>query len=104
MRSLLTAGLAVLLAAGPAGGAPTNSEKCESAKLKVAGKYALCLLKAQSKFAKTSDAAKLAEAQEKCAGIFAASFAKAENNGRPNARRRATFSTYSSRSRGMRTS
>lgn len=50
----LAAGAAVLLLAAGSAGALTPAEKCESSKLKEAGKYGFCRLKAESKAVKTA--------------------------------------------------
>ena len=50
----ITIGAIVLIWAGPAL-AVTDAQKCEAAKLKVAGKYNFCRLKAEAKAVKTGN-------------------------------------------------
>ena len=50
----ITIGAIVLIWAGPALGA-TDAQKCEATKLKVAGKYNFCRLKAEAKAVKTGN-------------------------------------------------
>jgi hypothetical protein len=50
----ITIGTMILVWAGPVA-AVTDAEKCEAAKLKVAGKYNFCRLKAEAKAVKTGD-------------------------------------------------
>ncbi len=58
---------------------PTDAEKCESDKLKRAGKHGFCQMKAQAKFVKTGNATKLVSDLAKCDTKVAAKFAKAES-------------------------
>ena len=57
LAALVVAGLMglVLTWPGPAG-AVSPADKCEAAKLKTAGKYGFCRLKAEAKAAQTGDA------------------------------------------------
>jgi hypothetical protein len=68
----------VLLSAGAAAAGPSDAEKCEADKLKRAGKHAFCLMKAQSKFVRSGDAARLASDITKCDAKITGKFAKAE--------------------------
>ena len=72
-----TLALVALLLPGVAGAAVTDAQKCESSVEKASGKYASCLLAAESKFTKTGDATKLADAEAKCAATFEKVFTKA---------------------------
>jgi hypothetical protein len=69
--------LGVLLIAGPAG-AVDPGPKCEADKLKEAGKYGFCRLKAESKYAKTGNALKYAQDLEKCDTKYSEKWGKAE--------------------------
>ncbi len=77
-RTLIpTLALVATLLPGVAGAAVTDAQKCESSVEKASGKYASCLLAAESKFTKTGDATKLADAEAKCAATFEKVFTKA---------------------------
>jgi hypothetical protein len=66
--------LAALSGAPPLAAALTPAERCQSAKLKVAGKYGFCRLKAESQAVKTGDAPDYS----KCDGKFADKWSLAE--------------------------
>src|SRR5262245_24258216 len=59
--------LAVLLATATAAGALTPTEKCEVDKLKAAGKYGFCRLKAEAKAVKSGDPVDYGKCDEKYA-------------------------------------
>lgn len=69
-----------MITAGPAFGAPTAADKCESAKNVTAGKYAACREKAEGKFVVTGDALKYTDALTKCAAKFSAKWADLETD------------------------
>jgi hypothetical protein len=63
----------------PASAGLTDAQKCESFKLKHTGKYAFCQMKAQSKFVKTADMAKLMSDLAKCDSKIEKLFGKADD-------------------------
>jgi hypothetical protein len=69
--------LAVLLIAGTAWAADPPA-RCEAAKLKEAGKYGFCRLKAESKYAKTGDAARYAADLARCDTKYSEKWQKVE--------------------------
>jgi hypothetical protein len=74
-RHLVTMVLCAWTAAAWAGPA---ADKCESGKNKEAGKYALCVQKAEAKYALTADGAARTTARSKCADHLAAKWAALE--------------------------
>ena len=72
--------LALLLALSSPALAATNAEKCEAAKEKAAGKYSLCRMVAESRFAKNPDPVKLAIWMDRCQQRLRKSFQKADSN------------------------
>jgi hypothetical protein len=65
------------LLAEPAAALLTDAEKCEAAKLKVAGKYFFCVEKAHAKAVRTGDALDTS----KCMGTFGGKWEQAETEG-----------------------
>jgi hypothetical protein len=81
MRAIRTIALAAALVAAlvsVARAAPSAAQKCESAKDGAEGKFARCRLKADSRYAKTLNAAKRAAAYMKCETNLARAYTKAE--------------------------
>jgi hypothetical protein len=72
----ITAGAMMVVSAGPVAAA-TDAEKCEAAKLKIAGKYSFCRLKAEAKAVKTGDPVDYS----KCDSKFGLKWGVAETNG-----------------------
>jgi len=62
---------AILPLGGIAAAGPTDAEKCEADKLKRAGKYAFCRMKAESKAVKTGDAPDYSKCDTKLSDKFA---------------------------------
>jgi hypothetical protein len=73
----MAAALALLLGTAAGAAALTAADKCESAKLKEAGKYGFCRLKAESKAVKTGSAPDYS----KCDAKFGAKWATIESGG-----------------------
>jgi len=70
--------LSALLLGGSAAAATTDAQRCEADKLKRAGGHASCQLKAQSKFVRTGDPAKLATDLARCDAKITDKFGKAD--------------------------
>jgi len=77
---LLLLGAALLLGGRVAVlAAPTDAQRCEAAKLKAAGSFALCRTKAGAKFAKTGDAGKLFQSLAMCSDKITVAYSNAES-------------------------
>lgn len=72
--------VATLLALPMAATAATPTEKCVADKEKAAGKYSLCRMVAESRFAKSADPVKLAIWMNRCEQRLEKSFEKADTN------------------------
>ncbi len=78
MRAGVLSITSALLAGVAAAAGPTDAQKCEADKLRRTAKYAFCRMKAESKFAKKGDSAKLTSDLAKCDAKITGKFAKAE--------------------------
>jgi hypothetical protein len=76
--ALAAAACATLLWAGTALATATPAQKCQAAKNKAAGKYALCRGNAEATLAKTGDTTKYDEAITKCETKYQTAWQKAE--------------------------
>lgn len=80
MHKVLGAGVistGILILGTTAHGAATAEQRCQAAKNKAAGKYALCRQKAEQRLVLTSDAARYTEGITRCEDKFAQAWQRA---------------------------
>ena len=77
VSTLALASAALLFPTAPARALVTNAQQCQALVTVASAKYAQCRLTAESKFAKSLDAGRLASSLSKCHDKFDSSFSKA---------------------------